>query len=201
MNQRLIAGLAVGVLVAACAAPVLAAAPTPEKAPEFSLEDPDGNAKSIREFRGAPDTKAIVLYWVNWDCPFDKRHHKAGTWKALHEKYHKQGVVILGINSTKYQDKARNKKEIAGYGLPYTVLDDHPGDVGHAYKAKTTPDVRIIDKAGHIVYRGGVDNDPRGRKTSGVVHYVEKALDELLAGKPVSTPTAPEYGCSVKYAK
>jgi hypothetical protein len=29
---------------------------------------------------------------------------------------------------------------------------------------------------------------------------VTEALDEAMAGKPVSTPTAPPYGCSVKYA-
>ena len=33
----------------------------------------------------------------------------------------------------------------------------------------------------------------------GSTNYVKAALDESLAGKPVSNPTTRPYGCSVKY--
>ena len=37
----------------------------------------------------------------------------------------------------------------------------------------------IVNKAGILVYKGGIDNDPDGDK-SDRVNYVQKALDELL---------------------
>ena len=43
------------------------------------------------------------------------------------------------------------------------------------------------------------DDGPRGDK-SDRVNYVQKALDELLAGKPVTTTQTKAYGWSVKYA-
>ena len=191
------AGLILSPTVWAAGSGTKGSATKPQKAAAFTLEDPDGNKVSLSDFAD----KIVVLYWVNWDCPFDKRHHTAGTLKTLAGKYKDKGVVFLGINSTKYQTKADNKKMIAHYGLPYTVLDDHPGDVGHAYKARTSPDIRIIDKKQTIVYSGGLDNDPRGKRRDDLVNYVEQALDELLAGKAVSVPVTKPWGCTVKYAK
>jgi hypothetical protein len=57
----------------------------------------------------------------------------------------------------------------------------------------------IINK-GTLVYRGGIDDDPSGDK-AGKTNYVAKALDELAAGRSVSTPETKSYGCSVKYAR
>jgi hypothetical protein len=57
----------------------------------------------------------------------------------------------------------------------------------------------IIDKDGTLVYNGGIDDDPDGAIAS-PNNYVKKALEEVLAGKPVSTPESKPYGCSVKYA-
>ena len=58
----------------------------------------------------------------------------------------------------------------------------------------------VIDKAGKVVYSGAIDNDRDGNKTGAdEVNYVAKALDEVLAGKSVSTPETAAYGCGVKY--
>ena len=59
----------------------------------------------------------------------------------------------------------------------------------------------VIDGAGTIVYAGAIDSDPRGSGGETVTNYVADALDEVLAGKPVTTPETTPYGCSVKYAK
>jgi hypothetical protein len=59
----------------------------------------------------------------------------------------------------------------------------------------------VIDTQGYIAYAGAIDNAPLGRSAGGVVNYVDQALAELTAGKPVSTPSTEAYGCSVKYAR
>lgn len=84
--------------------------------------------------------------------------------------------------------------------IPYPVLDDHTGQVGKSYGAKTTPHMFIVDASGKITYDGAIDNDPTGKREGDVVNYVDAALTEVLSGKPVSTTETKAYGCTVKYA-
>lgn len=167
-------------------------------APGFTLEDQTGKKVSLSDFSGK---KIVVLEWINPDCPYVQRHYKAGTMKTLAEKYRDKGVVWLAINTTHYMNKETNQKWITDNQLPYQILDDHEGTVGRLYGAKTTPHMFIIDKSGRLVYQGAIDDDPRGNKGENKVNYVAKALDELLAGKPISMSETKPYGCSVKYAK
>ena len=191
--------LVAAVAFAACWGAVAegAAAKVGEKAPAFSLLDQEGNKAGLSDFAD----KIVVLEWVNWDCPYSRRHQKPGTLKALLPKYKGKDVVFLGINTTHYHNVGINKERAKQYGIPYPILDDHSGDTGRAYGAKTSPDMRIIDKKGIIVYQGAIDNDPRGKRTEGKINYVEQALDELLGGQKISTPQTRPYGCSVKYAR
>jgi peroxiredoxin len=168
-----------------------------DSAPAFTLTDSAGNDVSLKDFKG----KIVVLEWLNPDCPFVQRHYKAGTMKNLATRYGDDGVVWLTINSTNYMDAEANAKFKVQYDLPYTILVDQSGDVGHLYGAKTTPHMYIIDGAGVLVYIGAIDDDPRGNKDEPVVNYVAVALDEILAGKAVTTAETKPYGCSVKYKK
>ena len=200
-NVSMLALVALAVLGIGCTgstATISAASPTASvgaQAPNFTLEDQTGKKVSLSDFAG----KVVVLEWINPDCPFVLRHANAKTMYTLAEKYGAKGVVWLGINSTNYADRAVNAKWIATNHLPYAVLDDHAGEVGHLYGAKTTPHMFVIDPSGKLAYEGGIDDDPGGSKGSGALNYVDRALDELTSGKPVSTPQSKPYGCSVKY--
>jgi peroxiredoxin len=168
-----------------------------DQAPNFTLPDTAGNEVSLSDFEG----KIVVLEWLNPDCPFVQRHYKAGTMKNLAAKYGEEGVVWLAINSTNYMDMAVNANFKSVNKLPYTILVDQSGDVGHLYGAKTTPHMHIIDSGGQLVYIGAIDDDPRGNKGESAVNYVASALDEVVAGKAVTTAETRPYGCSVKYKK
>ena len=166
-----------------------------QMAPDFNLLDTKGNSVSLSDFEG----KIVVLEWLNPDCPYVKRHYKAGTMKKLVSAYAGKGVVWLTINSTNYMDAAANAKFKEANDLPYTILVDQSGKVGHLYDAKTTPHMNIIDGGGKLVYIGAIDDDPRGNKGEPVTNYVAAALDEVLAGKAVTIAETKPYGCSVKY--
>ena len=167
-----------------------------DKAPEFTLSDPSGHQVSLSSSNGS----IRVLEWVNPDCPFVQRHYAAGTMKKLAERYAADGVVWLAINSTSTMDAARSAAFRDSHQLPYPVLVDRDGSVGHLYGAETTPHMFVIDGSGTVVYEGAIDDDPRGSKAS-ATNYVSAALDSLLTGKPVATPETKPYGCSVKYPK
>jgi len=170
------------------------AGPPGSTAPAFALPDQDGQTVRLADFAG----KIVVLEWTNYECPYVKHHSAQGTMKALAEKYRERGVVWLAVNSTKHATREKDREWIAQNKLPYPILEDFEGTTGKAYGAKTTPHMFVIDPSGKIAYAGAIDDDARlgGRPT---VNYVEQALAELTAGKPVSTARTSPYGCSVKY--
>ena len=59
------------------------------------------------------------------------------------------------------------------------------------------------DILGEAVYRGAIDNSPdaEGESPQGgkLINYVDAALSDLDAGRPVAKPETEAYGCSVKY--
>ncbi len=183
---------------AADAAATAAKATVGAAAPGFTLQDQDGKAVTLGDYTG----KVVVLEWTNPECPFVKRHYEAKTMVDLAKKYEPQGVVWLAINSTHDNTNAIDKAWHTKEDLAYPVLNDGTGAVGHAYGAKTTPDMYVIGKDGKLLYSGGIDNDPHGDKAAAdKVNYVSKALDEVLADKPVTTAETKSYGCGVHYAE
>jgi hypothetical protein len=61
----------------------------------------------------------------------------------------------------------------------------------------------VIDPQGVLVYKGAIDNSPDAEgesPTDGkLINYVDAALDDLAAGRPVGTKETKAYGCGVKY--
>lgn len=182
-------------------------APAPAKttglglAPDFTLEDLDGNEVSLSQFKG----KTVVLEWFNPGCPFVQYAHGKGPLEDMGEAKVKEGIVWLAINSGAAGKQGAgadaNKKAAGEWSITYPVLLDETGEVGKAYGAKTTPHMYIIDAEGNLVYRGGLDNAPLGEvRGDSHINYVETALAALAAGKPIETTETQPYGCSVKYA-
>lgn len=170
-----------------------------KKAPAFKLNSFDDKTVSLSDYRG----KVVVLEWFNFECPYVKYHYDTvSTMVDLAKRYKNKNVIWLAVNSTNHTTPEANIAFAKKHKLPYSILDDRPGRVGHAYGAKTTPHMFVIDTSGNIVYEGAIDNSPRG-KTQGpqLVNYVDKALEELAAGKEISNPETKPYGCSVKYPK
>ncbi|HVX85959.1 MAG TPA: redoxin domain-containing protein [Phycisphaerae bacterium] len=167
-----------------------------QKAPDFSLTDAAGKTISLHDYAG----KIVVLEWINHDCPIDTRVLDSKLTTSVEKKYHDKDVVFLAIDSTHTHTTADLTKTADLFGITYPILNDFSGKVGHEYGAKTTPNMYIISKDGTLVYEGGIDNDPNGANPTGRVNYVDKALAELTAGKPISVTESKPYGCSVKYA-
>jgi peroxiredoxin len=180
--------------------PSAASAELGQPAPAFSLKDVDGNEVSLSQLQG----KTVVLEWFNPGCPFIKYAHSEGPLKALSEGMTGGGQVTwLAINSGAAGKPGAgvelNKSAMTDWSMSYPVLLDESGEVGQAYGAKATPHMFVIDPQGNLAYRGALDNAPRGNAEGDYVNYVEKALADLQAGRPVETAETKAYGCSVKY--
>jgi hypothetical protein len=86
---------------------------------------------------------------------------------------------------------------------PSAVLLDPQSRIARAYGATVTPHMYVIDKAGMLVYKGGIDSIPSANADdiAKAKQYVRAALDEVLAGKPVADSSTRPYGCSLKYGR
>jgi len=165
-----------------------------QAAPSFTLQDQNGKTVSLGDYAG----KIVVLEWVNPDCPFVKRHYGENTMTKLADEFQSKDVVWLAI-ATGHTANAQSLQHFAQqHNLSWPILLDPDGKIARAYGAKTTPHMFIIGKEGNLLYRGGIDNDPSGDK-SDRIKYVQQALEEITAGKPVSYSDTKPYGCSVKY--
>lgn len=172
-----------------------------QAAPQFTLTDTDGVAHKLSDYAG----KTVVLEWFNPDCPFVVyAHGKKGPLSAQPARVIDEDTVWLAINSgapgKQGHGLERNQKAKVEYGMTYPVLIDESGDVGRLYGAKTTPHMYVINPEGTLVYAGGLDDSPMGRK-SGATNYVDACVADLDAGKAVTTAETKPYGCSVKYGK
>jgi cytochrome oxidase Cu insertion factor (SCO1/SenC/PrrC family) len=185
------------------AMPAIAKPVIGEAAPDFTVTDAAGKTQSLSAYKG----RTVVLEWNNPECPFVRKHYGAKNMQTQQADAAKDGVVWLTVNSgaegkqghldaasaVAYVDKVGGKES--------AYLLDADGKVGHAYDAKTTPHLFVVDKNGVLRYMGGIDSiastdvDDIPKATQ----YVKQALGELAAGKPVSVSTSEPYGCSVKY--
>lgn len=174
-------------------------------APEFSLPTMEGKTADVSSYKG----KYVVLEWINHGCPFVKKHYESGNMQSLQKEVTGKDVVWLSVASSakgkegyftaKGWEKLYKEKDMASTA----VLLDPDGKVGHLYGAKTTPHMFIINPEGLLIYKGAID-DKRSTDAAEVKtakNYVRQALDEALAGKPVSEASTEAYGCSVKYKK
>ena len=177
---------------------------TGSAAPDFTATDEITKKEfSLADFKG----KTVVLEWVNYGCPFVKKHYGAGNMQALQQAAADNGVVWISINSgaegkqgfLKADEVAPTMKEHDAKNAHY--VRDADGKIGKLYNAKTTPHMFIINAEGTLVYQGAIDDNSSADASTikGATNYVTETLAALKAGTPVSVGTTQPYGCSVKY--
>jgi len=195
----LLASALSAVATAACAEALPGSA-----APAFTLTDVNGKRVQLADFRG----KYVVLEWNNPSCPFVQKHYESGNMQALQKRFTGANVAWLTINSTAMSHpEFRQPADLAAWvkqrgGAPTELMLDPDGKVGHAYDARATPHMYVIDPKGTLIYAGAID-DKRSTSLDDVKtarNYVVAALDDAMAGRPVAIAHTQAYGCSIKYS-
>lgn len=78
---------------------------------------------------------------------------------------------------------------------------DESQEVARAFGATRTPHAVVLKRDGDkftVQYMGTLDDN--SQDASGVIRrYVEDAVNNLLAGKPVSLNTTKSVGCAIKW--
>ncbi len=169
-----------------------------EQAPDFKLPATDGNTYQLSDFK---DADILVIFFTCNHCPYVIGSDEV-TRKTV-EKFAPQGVKFVGINSNSKNTYAEDDFEhmvarMEEHKFPWLYLYDEPQAIAKAYGALRTPHFYVFDKDCRLIYTGrGVDNPRDSGKI--MVNDLERALEEHLAGKPVSVPLTNPIGCNVKW--
>jgi peroxiredoxin len=187
-----VVGLAVALFVSACAiGEMKAAPPIGDDMPGFTLKDASGKDHTLAQYKG----KVVVLNFMSPECPWSKGADLS--WPELAKKYAGQDVVFLAIDSHKSTTVEQLKAYAAEKKLPYPILKDVDNKYADAVGATRTPEVYVLNRELKLAYHGAYDNRKEPEAT-GDANYVQAALDDLLAGRPVKTAQVDAWGCSIK---
>lgn len=168
-----------------------------ERAPAFSLPATDGKTYALDDF----SEKFLVIFFTCNHCPYVIGSDE-NTRKTV-EKFQGPDVRFVAINSnspnTYEEDSWEHMIErMEEHQFPWLYLHDAAQDVAEAYGALRTPHFYVFDAERKLVYVGRAIDTPRDH-TQATTHELEDALEELLAGKPVSVPVTNPIGCNVKW--
>jgi peroxiredoxin len=194
------------VCVLALAAPASAdGVATGDNAPAFSVKDSNGKTHALSDYRG----KYVVLEWVNFGCPFVKKHYNSENMQKLQKEWAAKEVVWLTVCSSGVGQQGHmaadqiNAALVSKGAKPKAYLADESGEMGRAYGAKTTPHMFVIDPKGKVIYQGAIDSirSANPADIDKATPYVSQALAASMKGETVPNATTQPYGCGVKYGK
>ena len=169
-----------------------------KKAPDFKVPATDGKTYSLADFAEA---KALVVFFTCNHCPFVLGSDEVT--RATADRFRSKGVAFIGINSNSEHthpndDFVHMVERMKQHHFPWIYARDKSQDVAKAYGALRTPHFYVFDQERKLVYTGrGLDN-PRNAAES-TINDLDRALEEVVAGRPVSTPATNPIGCNVKW--
>ncbi|MDB6109039.1 MAG: hypothetical protein JWR69_789, partial [Pedosphaera sp.] len=192
-----------------------------EEVINFSLLDYKGKHYELRR----SEARVVVLFFTSFGCPIARQ--SMPKLKALRKQFGGGEIALWLVNSSPQEDpddltiqmlvgsrKNRPGQEPAvnvesarlellksAVGdLP--VLRDELQLVARSLGVTRTCDVIAIDtKTSSIVYRGAIDDQSieGAQKPNPTQNFLALALQEFLAGKPVTTPKTQVHGCRITF--
>ncbi len=169
-----------------------------DSAKAFTLPATDGKTYSLSDFDDSP---YLVVFFTCNHCPYVKGSDE--TTRQTVEKFAPKGVAFVGINSNSentYEDDSFDHmvERMKEYRFPWVYLRDEDQSVALEYGALRTPHFYVFDKDRRLVYTGRALDNPKA-PSKATVNDLDRALEELTSGRPVSTPVTNPLGCNVKW--
>lgn len=169
-----------------------------EQAPDFSVEGTDGKTYTLSDF---DDAKALVIFFTCNHCPAVRGSDEAT--RATVERFQPQGVAFIGINSNSEtthptDDFDHMVERMKEHNFPWVYARDKSQEAAKAYGALRTPHFFVFDADRKLIYTGrALENPRKPEECEG--NDLDRALEEYLAGQPISVPMTNPKGCNVKW--
>lgn len=144
-------------------------------------------------------SKAMVFVFISHDCPIANRY--APEIARIYSDYKSQKVAFYRVYVGSMEEAALYAEHGKEFGLSMPGLVDYDLKLARATGATVTPEAVVLDQGGVMRYRGRIDdqNIEHGKIRDGYRRDLRIALDEILAGKPVSVPTTAAVGCFIPF--
>ena len=113
-------------------------------APDFQLDNIDGQPVSLGDFRGKP---VLVNFWASW-CPSCRSEMPFVQGTFIDQKWADKGLVVLAIDIG--ESPSTVSEFMKEYGLTFQVLLDTTQDVSLEYYVRAIPTTFLIDRDGII---------------------------------------------------
>ena len=165
---------------------------------DFLLPDTAGKKVALHDLSANNAGKGLVIvYFMGTDCPISNLYLK--DLSDLAHRYGAKGVQIVGIQSNAGTTPARAAQHASQFKVTFPVLVDAGQCVARDFGATRTAEVFVLDRQRTIRYHGEIDDRygytfRRGEPTR---RELEQALQELLAGKPVTLAETTPRGCLI----
>ncbi|MGZ8164691.1 MAG: thioredoxin family protein [Methylobacter sp.] len=170
-------------------------------APDFGLPDTvTGSHKTLQDLKGEKGT--VVMFICN-HCPYVL--HVKDQLIDIARHYKKEGIQFIAISSNDIKDYPQDAPDkmkglMESWGHPFSAyLYDESQEVAKAYQAACTPDIYMFDANLACVYRGRLDGATPKNAVPLTGEDLRGALNNLLAGKPISEKQIPSIGCNIKW--
>jgi peroxiredoxin len=168
--------------------------PIGKKVADFTLRDYRGAERSLGEFA---KNKLLVLAFVGSECPLAKLY--GPRLAALAKEFESKGVAFIGVNANQQDSISAIARYAKESGISFPILKDVGNVVADKLGALRTPEVFVLDQERVVRYWGRIDDQygigfarPKiGRRD------LASALEELLAGKNVTTSLTQAPGCFI----
>ena len=114
-------------------------------APEFELQDTEGEVHRLSDYRGRP---VLINFWATW-CP--PCRDEIPSMNRAWGKIAKENIAMLAINVGEDEDTIF--VFTADYPADFPILLDADGEVIGQWPVKGLPTTYIVDPEGRIAYR------------------------------------------------
>jgi len=172
-------------------------APKPQAVPNFSLLDYRGRHFELRR----ADARVVVLFVAGNGCPIVRQ--SINKVRALRSKFAKDGVVFWMLNANPQDDRESIEEEARSFnvGSIPILLDEHQFVSRSLGVTRTAEAIAISTEDSTILYRGAIDNQltEGAIKPEATGRFLETALAEFLAGKPVTVAKTSVKGCLISF--
>ena len=122
------------------------------KAPDFTLQDQNGENHSLSDYRG----KKVILYFYPKDMTSGCTS-QACNFRDMYPQFQEKGAVVLGVSKDSVES---HKKFEEKHGLPFTLLSDTELEVIKAYdvlkKDKEGNPTRSMSRSTYLIDEDGI---------------------------------------------
>jgi hypothetical protein len=161
-----------------------------------TVKDVSGKILNLQQAKG---TNGLLVMFSCNTCPYVIRNQGRTNGVCAYAGQHQIGVILLNSNEGS-RDGDNSFVAMQSYAKAqnyqwYYALDNNAVLAG-AFGASRTPECFLFDKNGILVYHGAIDDSP-GDPSSVKRQHLQTAIDEMIAGKPVTVKETRSVGCSI----